>query len=81
MRQRVVRELLRDQQRNYEQQLARKDELIQSLLDRIQHPERTPLWREPPPPLDEFDVPMQGDLPIYQTDASDLGGNDDRGAY
>lgn len=27
--------------------------MIQSLLDRIQHPERTPIWREPPAPLEE----------------------------
>jgi len=77
MRKRFVDELLREQRRSYEQQLARKDELIQSLLDRIQHPERTPLWREPPPPLDEFDAArMFGDLPIYQTDASDLEGGE-----
>lgn len=74
MRQRVVRELLRDQQRQFEQQLAKKDELIQSLLDRIQHPERTPLWREPPPPLEDFEAPGYGALAVYQTDASDLGG-------
>ena len=38
-----MRELLR----TYERQLERKDEMIQTLLDRIQHPERTPVWREP----------------------------------
>jgi hypothetical protein len=73
-RTRTVRELLRDQQRNFEQQLARKDEQIQSLLDRIQHPDRTPLWREPPPPLEDYDVgvTMRGGLPVYATDASEL---------
>lgn len=67
------RQFVRDLQRNYEQQLARKDEMIQQLLDRIQHPERTPIWREPPPPLDEWDgVEMNGDVPVYVTDASEL---------
>ena len=75
-RNRTVNQLLRDQQRNYEAQLARKDEMIQQLLDRIQHPERTPIWREPPEPLTDFDpgVMFDGDLPIYSIDASELEG-------
>ena len=66
-------DLLREQQRFFESQLRLKDEMIQSLLDRIQHPDRTPIWREPPPPLqDEFDgVTMQDGLPIYQIDPSE----------
>lgn len=47
-RNRTVRELVRQHQ----QELSRRDEMIQSLLDRIQHPDRTPIWREPPPPLE-----------------------------
>lgn len=51
-RARFVREL----QRVHAQELARRDEMIQSLLDRIQHPERTPIWREAPdPPLEPVD--------------------------
>ena len=42
-RSRTVRELLRQHQL----ELARRDEMIQTLLDRIQHPDRTPIWREP----------------------------------
>ena len=42
-RSRTVRELLRQHQ----QELARRDEMIQQLCDRIQHPARTPIWREP----------------------------------
>lgn len=48
-RRRDQRELIRF----YQQELQRRDEMIQSLLDRIQHPDRTPIWREPPPPLTE----------------------------
>ncbi len=46
-RNRTVHALLRENNRVYEAQLARKDEQIQTLLDRIQHPDRTPIWREP----------------------------------
>ncbi len=47
---RFVREL----QRNHAQEIARYQEMVQSLLDRIQHPDRTPIWREAPdPPLEE----------------------------
>lgn len=41
---RTVREL----QRFHRQELERRDEMIQSLLDRLQHPERVPIWREQP---------------------------------
>lgn len=72
-RNRTVKNLLREQRRDHEQQIARKDEQIQTLLDRIQHPERTPIWREPPPPLDEWDgVKMEHGIPVYQIDASEL---------
>lgn len=72
-RNRTVKSLLRDQRRDHEQQIARKDEQIQTLLDRIQHPERTPIWREPPPPLDDWDrVEMNDGVPEYVTDASEL---------
>ncbi len=54
MRTRTVRSLLREQAREHAQTLAKRDEMIQSLLDRIQHPDRTPVWREAPPePLDD----------------------------
>lgn len=49
MKTRTAERLLRDQAKAYDRQLERKDEMIQSLLDRIQHPERTPVWREAPP--------------------------------
>ena len=58
-RSRFVREL----QRQHAQELARRDEMIQSLLDRIQHPERVPIWREPPPPVEEEDGPFQFLIP------------------
>lgn len=55
MRTATVRSLLRERERDHTAQLARRDEMIQSLLDRIQHPERTPVWREAPPePLQDF---------------------------
>lgn len=50
----TVRALLREKDRAHAAELARRDEMIQSLLDRIQHPDRTPVWREPatePAPL------------------------------
>lgn len=73
MMRRSVKELLREQQRSFERQLERKDEMIAQLLDRIQHPERTPIWREPPPPLDEWDgVKFEDGVPVYYTDASEL---------
>lgn len=40
-------------ERFYQQELRRRDEMIQTLLDRIQHPDRTPIWREAPPPLED----------------------------
>lgn len=48
-RRRDQRELIRF----YQQENAAQREMIQSLLDRIQHPDRTPVWREPPAPLAE----------------------------
>ena len=42
-RSRTVRELVRQ----HADELRRRDEMIQQLLDRIQHPARTPVWREP----------------------------------
>ena len=59
-RARTVRELLR----SYERQLERKDEMIQSLLDRIQHPDRTPIWREAP--QDAFVFVPEQPLPAFQ---------------
>lgn len=47
-RNRSVRELIR----LHAQEIARRDEMIQSLLDRIQMPDRVPIWREPVPPLE-----------------------------
>lgn len=42
-RNRTVREIVR----LHAQEIARRDEMIQTLLDRIQAPERVPIWREP----------------------------------
>lgn len=47
-RSRSVRELVRQ----HAEELRRRDEFIQSLLDRIQHPDRVPIWREPVPEVD-----------------------------
>ncbi len=63
-RDRTVREIIR----GHAQEIARRDEMIQSLLDRIQHPDRTPIWREPPEqPLPAYDpwaaVPDPDQLP------------------
>lgn len=44
-RDRAVRELMR----SHANELQRRDEMIQQLLDRIQHPDRTPIWREEVP--------------------------------
>ena len=51
-RNRDVRDLLR----SHANELQRRDEMIQQLLDRIQHPDRTPIWREevPQQPEDQF---------------------------
>ena len=48
-RNRDVRDLLR----SHANELQRRDEMIQQLLDRIQHPDRTPIWREEVAPLPE----------------------------
>lgn len=57
-RSRTVRAILREKDRAHAAELQRRDEMIQSLLDRIQHPERTPIWREPAseptPPADPW---------------------------
>lgn len=68
-RSRTVRELLRWHQ----QELARRDEFIQSLLDRVQHPDRTPIWREIPAPLEdeEFVIPIH-EVPAYMVDPDQL---------
>lgn len=62
VRSRFMRDLLRA----HAQELARRDEMIQSLLDRIQHPDRTPIWREPVDPLEP--VRMDENLPVYESD-------------
>lgn len=41
-RSRTVRELMRQ----HAQELQRRDEYVQTLLDRIQQPDRVPTWRE-----------------------------------
>lgn len=41
---------VRDLIRRHEAELRRRDEMIQQLLDRLQHPDRTPIWREPVAP-------------------------------
>lgn len=74
LRSRALRELLREQQRSHAAELARRDEMIQSLLDRIQHPDRTPVWREPPRP--EPPEPEPFFPPGYQYDPNNDGGND-----
>ena len=48
-RNRDVRDLLR----SHANELQRRDEMIQQLLDRIQHPDRTPIWREEVPAASE----------------------------
>lgn len=67
-RNRTVRELLREKDRFYLGELARRDEMIQSLLDRIQHPDRTPVWREAPPPLQ--DEPVMPFIDPYEFEGS-----------
>lgn len=64
VRSRFVREL----QRQHAQELARRDEMIQSLLDRLQHPDRVPIWREPPTvepprPAGTFLIPDPDQIP------------------
>jgi hypothetical protein len=65
-------ELLREQRRTFEAQLAVKDEQIQKLLDRIQHPDRTPIWREAPDPLPDLETADGWQSTAdFQTDPSD----------
>lgn len=65
-RDRAVRDLMR----SHANELQRRDEMIQQLLDRIQHPDRTPIWREevPAPSEHQYDpmylVPDPDQLPV-----------------
>lgn len=56
---------VRERERWFQNELARRDEMIQTLLDRIQHPDRTPIWREPPPPLPTVEEALPGDYGLW----------------